>query len=164
LISAFWGPYRYFYAMHSDLSLSIEVFPLAVSGTSLNNDNHVLIGKRKEVTEYLDRFELVPAGGLDEKHSTPDSVDYIKQLIDEFEEETQLDRSCITSTKTLGIIFDLKHNVFDICCLIRVNCSNIPLASSNEYDALEWVDSNNSKLSSATPTSRVLLNLLSDSR
>jgi len=159
LISAFWAPYRYFYAKRSDPSLRIPIFPLAVSGICLNDDKQVLLGKRKGVSEYQDCFEFVPSGGLSNKNSAHNSVDYEQQLVDEFEEETKLDKFSISSIKTLGLVFDLDHNVFDICCLMVVISSAETLSSTSEYEELEWVDLNDTRINLAIPTSKVLLSL-----
>ncbi len=163
LISAFWGPYRYFYAKRSDPTLSIPIFPLAVSGICLNDDGQVLLGKRNGVTEYQDCFEFVPSGGLSNTYSAPNSVLYEQQLIEEFEEETTLAKVNIASIKTLGLVFDLDCKVFDICCLMFIAGSPDLPSNTSEYKGLEWVALNDTKIDMAIPTSRALFSLFIDS-
>lgn len=164
LMSAFWGPYRYFYAKRSDPTLAIPIFPLAVSGICFNDDGQVLLGKRNGVTEYQDCFEFVPSGGLSNKYSASNSVLYEQQLADEFEEETALDKINIASFNTLGLVFDLDHNVFDICCSMCIAGSPDLPSDTSEYKGLEWVALNDARIGMTIPTSRALFRLFIDSR
>jgi hypothetical protein len=162
LISAFWGPYRYFYAKLSDPTLSIPIFPLAVSGICLNDVGQVLIGKRNGVSEYQDCYEFVPSGGLNNKYSTANSLNYKQQLIGEFKEETKLDQ-IIFSINTLGLVFDLVHEVYDICCSIFLAGSPRLPSNTSEYKGLEWAALNDTKIEMVIPTSRALLSLFNGS-
>jgi HAD superfamily hydrolase (TIGR01509 family) len=159
LIYAFWGPYRYFYAKLHDSSLRIPIFPLAVSGICVSTDKQVLIGKRKGTTEYSSRFELVPSGGLTNKHFAHNTVSFKQQLIDELEEETKLKWLGTSSVETLGLVFDLTHQVYDICCRISIISKTDLPSSTAEYGELEWVDLSDTRINSMIPTSRVLLRL-----
>ncbi len=164
VISAFWGPYRYLYAKRIDPSLSIPFFPLAVSGICINDDNHVLIGLRQGVTEYPNRFEFVPSGGLSSHHSLGNTVSYAQQLVDEFEEESGLDKRSVTSIRTLGLVIDEIHNVMDICCLINVSTKlDDALDHTAEYEGLKWIEFDDANIKDFIPTSKALSNLLRES-
>lgn len=160
LIFAFWGPYRYFYAKRFDPSLHIPVSPLAVSGICIKGNSQVLLGKRKEVTEYGDCFELVPSGGLTDEYAVKNTVNYLDQLLNEYWEETGLNKYSISSMKTLGLVVDLAHSVFDVCCLISVRPSfGQSFPNNTEYSGLEWINIEDPRINLAIPTSRALLNL-----
>ena len=84
------------------------------------------------------------------------------QLLSEYEEETRLNKYSVSSMKTLGLVVDLTHSVFDLCCLIVVRPSlNHSLPDNAEYDQLEWVNFEDPRINFVIPTSRALLNLYS---
>jgi hypothetical protein len=165
VISAFFGSYRFFYARSRDPSLRIPSFPLAVSGICVDESDNVLIGLRKNVTEHADCFEFVPSGGLSVKYAVSNSISFTQQLLDEFEEETGLERQIVHSIEPLGLVVDTANDVFDICCCIRVReYPREELGCSDEYHGLELVKFDEVQIQDFIPTSRALGNLFIDNR
>lgn len=160
VIKAFWGSYRFFFARQTDPSLDIPFVPLAVSGICVNGDDQVLIGRRRNVAEYLGYLEFVPSGGINGTSAGGATLDYRNQLKEEFVEETGFDISSISFVKPLGLIKDFKNQVVDICCLIQVKTSlSKVLQHTLEYEELSWIEQSAVEVESFVPTSIALLNL-----
>jgi len=160
LISAYLGPYRYFFAQHLDASLEISFTPLAVSGLCLIDYEWVLVGPRKKVTQYPGQREFAPSGGLSLPAGTSGEIDFVSQLIDEFESETGLEARSVESILTLGLIHDLNHNVIDIGCQMNINdAARKSLMTSDEYSSLSWENFANFQEGQLIPTSRCLFTL-----
>jgi HAD superfamily hydrolase (TIGR01509 family) len=140
-VDAFWGPYRYFYSRLEQNQIGMNFAPLAVSGICKSKEGLVLIAKRKNVTELGARLELVPSGGISDSFQDGVSVDFKRQLLLEFVEETSLKEDSISSISEMGIVKDMKNNVFDLCCLLDFRySSNVTTIFSDEYSCFSWVD------------------------
>jgi len=160
-ISVFQESYRYTFARYVQPSLDIPYPSLAVSGIVLDNDGWILVGRRRKVSEYSGRYEFVPSGSLSAKCVNGLDVNYIQQVIDEFEEESGLASQDILSIDSLGLIMDLKHRVLDIGCKIRVGGSRLKtLIATNEYSDLQWMTMTQVSDIEVIPTSGALLKLL----
>lgn len=163
VVKAFWGSYRFFFARQIDPSLDIPFVPLAVSGICVNDDDQVLIGRRRNVAEYLGYLEFVPSGGINSPPAGGATLDYRNQLIEEFVEETGLDIGSISFVKPLGLIKDFKNQVVDICCLIQVKTSlSTVLQNTLEYEELSWIKQSAVEAETFVPTSIALLDLFKE--
>jgi hypothetical protein len=121
----------------------------------------VLVGQRKNVSEYPDKQEFVPSGGLSCPAGTTGEIDFVRQLIDEFESETGLDKGNLKSILTLGLVHDLNHDVIDIGCQININnVGKESLMNSDEYSSFSWQNFANLQPDQLIPTSRCLLSLV----
>lgn len=162
VIHAFFGSYRLFYARTRDPELRIPFFPLAVSGVCVDEDGQLLVGKRKNATEYAGRFEFVPSGGLSAKHAGVNTVRFEEQLLDEFEEETSLKREMVASIEPLGLVVDTMSSVFDICCRVRISGRlQNGLTPSKEHYGFRLIKFDEVNLQDLIPTSKALGDLLS---
>ena len=160
IVKAFWAPYKYFYARLQEPSLGNHFVPLAVSGISLNEDNLVLIGRRTNVTEYESQIELVPSGGISSGAQEGRFVDFKRQLLQEFLEETHLGSNSVSSIYEIGIVKDMKNNVIDLCCLLEVvDRRKINPVESSEYKKISWVKVGELISMKLIPTSVGLLHL-----
>jgi len=117
--------------------LNLKINQIGVSGMTLiqeNNNLNVLFSIRSSIiTEYPGFIELVPSGNLDQSVLEDDgTINYKSKLIEEFEEETGLNRSSINKVSTLGLVRDNINHVYDVCCLLILNTSSEELTSSFE--------------------------------
>jgi len=128
--------------------LGFQIKPIGVSGLLLindNNKNYVLFSTRSlDVSEYPGYLELVPSGHIDKKTPKKDGlIDYLAKLRDEFVEETGLSSNLINEMKSICLIFDRTIDVFDVCCLIKINMSKEKIFNAfkkiTEYNNPEFV-------------------------
>ena len=117
--------YKYFYISRNYENIPCNIHPIGVSGIILFKDKneklYTLIGKRSgSVSNYPGYFELLPSGNVDDLYWNPESglIDYQKNLITEFQEETGLKKTIIDEMNLVGVIHDKKENYYDICCEI----------------------------------------------
>lgn len=120
--------YKTFFVSLLKKNLGIKIHPIGVSGiTFINNNNvkYVILGKRSSnVTQYPKFFEMVPSGHLDvSSKNTNNKIEHKIKLIEEFEEETTLSKNKILDISPIGFLRDFKHNSYDICSSIELNCS-----------------------------------------
>ena len=130
-------PYRAWYACTQDSSLAkkMPIFPLAVSGHTMNG-NRVLIGRRSSrLATYAGWYECVPSGTFNEETCS------IAELVTtELEEEAGLS-PYISSIQPLALYWSPEDNTWDIHVDVRVD--GVPqqlLSPSGEYDQLFWVE------------------------
>lgn len=140
--------YKLVISSRSEPSLGLTIKQVGVSGITFVNDGgveYILFSTRSsENTEYPDFLELVPSGNIDNSTLKPDgTIDYSNKLIEEFVEETGLDKQCIQEIKTLCLVKDNQNQVFDICCKINILNSKSNIISSfksvSEYEKPEFV-------------------------
>ena len=164
-IKAFWGPYKYFYCTLNHPSLGLNYTPLAVSGICLDKRGYALTAKRKNVTEYSNKSELVPSGGMSAVSKYINSIDFHKQLLEELFEEASIENQNVSRVKEIGIVRDLSNQVIDICCQITFigDAEFIP-KTSDEYSFLSWNDISKIHCHRLIPTSRGILDILSNKR
>jgi len=129
--------YRAIVADKRDSKLNLNIHPIGISGMTIikeNNNLNVLLAKRSSsVTDYPGFIELVPSGHIDESVLEADGkINYKLKLIEEFEEETGLNRSSINKISTLGFVLDKINQVYDVCCLLQLNTSSKSSISSFE--------------------------------
>lgn len=165
VVKAFWGSYRFFFARQTDPSLGVPYVPLAVSGICVNDNDQILIGRRRNVLEYRDCLEFVPSGGINRTSVGVAPSDFRNQLIEEFVQETELDISRIRTLKPLGLVKDFKNQVLDICFLIQVETTPGGITqNTSEYEELSWVEQSAVKSKTLVPTSIALLTLFEESK
>lgn len=165
VVKAFWGSYRYFFAKQIDPSLGIPYVPLAVSGICVNDNDQIMIGRRRNVLEYSDCLELVPSGGITRTSVGVAASDFRNQIIEEFVQETGLDIRRIRTLKPLGLVKDFKNQVVDICFRIQVQTAiGEIMQNTSEYEDLAWVEQSAIKSKTLIPTSCALLNLFEENK
>lgn len=164
IVKAFWGSYRYFYYDIHNKTSNLNLVPLAVSGICFNHNGSILIAKRKKVTEYVDRFELVPSGGINKKVQSSSFINFHKQILVELFEETSIEEKKILFFKEVGIVKDLSNNVIDLCLHIQLE-DNIKLSNLNseEYNELSWVEMNDISNHNLIPTSLGIIDIINKS-
>lgn len=161
LINGFWAPYKFFYARHVDKSLNIPFVPLCVSGVSVVDETFFLVGSRKNVTQHESLVEFVPSGGIDRSNCSNGKVNYVTQLLAEFESETGIGADKIVSVETLGLVFDLRDSVVDICCKLVLSALDTSRSLiSPEYGEFRFLTLENTEWSKLVPTSRAIYNLI----
>jgi len=162
-ISAFWESYKYFYYRLHQPSLDFDFIPLAVSGVCVNKSGLLLSAKRKNVTEYESREELVPSGGISSSSREGGFVNFRKQLMEELFEETSIDPQRVLTFKEIGIVKDLSNNVIDVCCQINLaDDGELDSDISREYSVLSWKKVSAMPKSKLVPTSQGILNLINN--
>jgi len=156
--------YKYFFAQLKDPNLNLNISPIGVSGIIIDEENNTLLGVRKNVSEYENYQEFVPAGGIDASKIKNEIVLFEEQLIAEFEEETKISRTFIKSITPFCFIFDKEHCVYDIGAKILVNEPLKKILKSNQNDEYKDInvlniDNKSVKIdkSNCVPTSLVLL-------
>jgi len=107
-------------------ALNLEINQIGVSGLTIikeKNDSFVLFSIRnKSTTEYPGYLELVPSGNLDESVLQKDEIiDYKSKIIQEFEEETGLDKKFLHVVSTIGLVRDNINRVYDVVCLLELS-------------------------------------------
>jgi len=157
---------------HPELNLKIN--QIGVSGLTIikeKSDTFVLFSIRnKSTTEYPGYFELVPSGNLDESVLQKDEIiDYKLKIIQEFEEESGLDKKFLDAVSTIGLVRDNINQVYDVVCLLELSNKLEMLRSSfkkvSEYkqplfikvENLEDFLAENSK--KIVPTSKAIIQL-----
>jgi HAD superfamily hydrolase (TIGR01509 family) len=127
--------YRHFVAALTHPEWRVPVAPLGVSGAAFDCHGHTMLAERHAVTQHVGSLELVPSGGIDERHHTDAHASAEAQLRDEWVEETQLAASSIQSVQPIGLMRAEDGLVYDICFRIDV-APSIALADcrlSGEY-------------------------------
>lgn len=127
--------YKYYLAKFIDSSLGFKINPIAISGLITDNEGYTLIGKRRKVTSHAGHYELVPSGGVD-------SVEFRKQIIKEFKEETGFDEEIIKRVDISGLIFDNTESLYEIIFNIHISKSLnllLPSLKIGEYEEFEVI-------------------------
>lgn len=165
VIKAFWGPYRYFYCTLNHPILELNCTPLAVSGICLDKRGYALTAKRKNVTEYSNKSELVPSGGMSASSKSINSIDFRKQLLEELFEEASIEDQNVSRVKEIGIVRDLSNQVVDICCKITyIGDTKFIPKTSDEYSSFSWKDISKIHGQRLIPTSRGIIDILVNRR
>lgn len=133
--------YKQFLAQQIKSDLKLNIKPIGVSGIIFvidNNNKYVLFSRRSNnTTEYQNLIELVPSGSIDQECVHNDGIiDYKSKLLAEFVEETNLSKEYIKEITGFSFVFDVVHNIYDVCCKIILNCSKKTILknfNSNEY-------------------------------
>ena len=170
VINCFLTEYKYFLAQSKIPSLNLPIFPLAVSGVIIDPENNVLVGQRKDVTEYEQCLELVPSGGISSEHVYNDKVLWEEQIKAEFMEETGMSSGDIKKITPFCLIFDKEHKVYDIGVKIMLATSlhqsfnSLKMDRNKEYKnyqimGLKQIDALSTE-DKVVPTSRVILKMI----
>ena len=127
--------YKIVLAQLRGVDLDVTAKPLGVSGMVVDQLGRTLLGRRARVTEYRGWLELVPSGSLD-SHSIED------QVRQEFCEETGLGPEVIRTIDPFCLVFDERHQVYDVGCRLTVDLatSTAEMTGSGEYEELQWVE------------------------
>lgn len=156
--------YKYFFAQLFDSKIDLNIRPICVSGIIIDSENNSLIGRRKNVTEYENFYELLPSGGIEFNKISGDSILYEDQLIEEFEEETKLKRIEINRIEHFFLFFDHLNQVYDLCSKIFLNSSlkeKLKVKDNDEYDNVKIFSIINPEVeldnSNCVPTSLAIL-------
>lgn len=159
VIDAFWAHYRfYFYFVNHPLEINLFQ-PVSISGICSLDNGLVLVGTRRNVTQYIGMNEFVPSGSISLSDNEGSASRVIDQLLLELKEEVDIDSKNIVSFEFVGIVKDLKDNVLDLCYSIRLSDVEVK-ESSSEYEAVRWCDMDTLEASQLIPTSVGLLYLL----
>jgi hypothetical protein len=110
--------YRWYVAQRRDPGIldGFTVRPLAVSGIVSSLDG-LIFGKRcSSAMDSPNMWELVPSGGVDERHCGPGiEVSYIDQFLDETREELGISADDICNIMPTAILEDRTKNLVEIC-------------------------------------------------
>ena len=120
-IDCFITEYKFFFAQLHSPELDLGIMPIGVSGLIIDKNDHVLLGVRKNVTEYNGFYELAPSGGISASKIKDNLILYKEQLIDELLEETGILREMIDKIESFCFIFDKNNGVYDICSKLHLN-------------------------------------------
>lgn len=141
-VTAHFTQYKNFFAQRSRPDLPLSIAVVGVSGLTMLQENatgYVVFAKRaRQVTDYPGYFELVPSGHIERGDvDAKGRVDFESALVSEFVEETGLSRQCITEIAGFVFVWDIHHNVYDVCCRIVLQAKKESmaktLAGSGEY-------------------------------
>ena len=164
-IECFVTQYKYFFAQLRDPQLNLKITPIGVSGIIIDEKNNTLLAIRQNVTEYNGYYELIPAGSIDPSKRDGNNILFKDQLVAEFEEETQISKDNIKTTKPFCLIFDKAHGVYDICSKIFINGlikNKLNTEQNEEYKDIEIMDLNillsSVEQNKFLPTSIIILN------
>lgn len=156
--------YRFVFARLHDRSLGLPA-PIGVSAVVVDPGGRVLLGKRSHrVSEYPGCHELVPSGGIPVEKMT--GTLFLEQIETELVEETGLELEGVAGSVPLGLVYDRRNRVYDLCVKIRLSRS-VPSSSlvSAEYDEYRWlVPEEAADCESLVPTSKAILHLLQTER
>ncbi len=136
--------YKYVFASLLHPELKLDLHPIAVSGIVIDNSSNSIMGLRhKSVTQYPEFYELIPAGGIKpDKIKEDKKIDFIAQLVEEFEQEAGLKKKCIQSIIPLGLIYEPYHRIYVIACSIKLNTdlsSDKLNLNKNEYSSYKII-------------------------
>jgi hypothetical protein len=112
--------YKYFNAQVENPSLGHLVKPVAVAGIIQDVAGNVLLGSRKNTTNYDGFWNFPPCGGLDVQDIKNDHINAENSLSREFCEETVIGPESISSVCPLALVYDENHGVYDILFLISL--------------------------------------------
>ncbi len=150
--------YRAWYASTQDRSLAkkLAIFPLAVSGHTMNG-NRVLVGRRSpRLASYAGWYECVPSGTFSDA-----TCSIAKLITTELEEEAGLSSS-ISSIQPLALYWSPEDNSWDIHVDIFVDKAPQQITSpSGEYDRLFWADPSENFEGEWVPLSKEFLRIRS---
>jgi len=137
-------PYKYYLAQEKVPTIrdKLQLCPVALSGVTLAGDS-LLLGQRSHtVTQFPLYWEFAPSGGIDDRFVEKNRVDYRRQIMQELEEETGIDRQYINEVAPKWLYLDRDAPIVDICLEIHINKEgkNPFKKPTAEYLALEWVD------------------------
>jgi hypothetical protein len=170
-IHGYFIEYKQFLAQRRRPDLKLGIKPIGVSGIIILDDKGsecVVFAKRSDnITEYPGFLELVPSGSIDKECVGANGVvDYQSKLLSEFIEETGLSKEYVKKISGFAFVFDVGHNVYDICCKILLGASKEIIAQrfqSNEYNAPVFVATNDldsfvkANVDSIVPTSMAII-------
>lgn len=167
-------PYRFFWAQKRGLISSDTFAPIAVSGIIeifTEKETQIVFGIRGSSNlQYQGFYELIPSGGIDFSNKIG-NYEYHNQIRKECTEELGLDEKLIKNIETVGVVFDVVDNVYDICCRILVDGNQISKTDfthrTKEYENIRLVDKSEvfefvNKLQNIVPVSIGILNLIKD--
>ncbi|TAE28765.1 MAG: hypothetical protein EAZ92_07595 [Candidatus Kapaibacterium sp.] len=133
-LSVAWGTYKMFVASRALPLMREIVRPLGVSGMMLCHGEEqngtispasaVVFARRSgTVATYPNCWELMPSGSIsrDSASVNHNTIDYICQILEEFEQETGFNAQIIQQITPTALIFDKQANIYDIC--VRLNLS-----------------------------------------
>ena len=166
-IECFITQYKYFFAQLRSPELKLKITPIGVSGIIIDEDKNTVLAVRHNVTEYEGFYEFIPAGSIDPSKRKNDLILFQEQLIEEFEEETQLKKENIKNIEPYCLMLDRNHGVYDICSKIfsKGNIDYLMKAKENEeYRDIEIINLENIRnkveKNNCVPTSIIILNNL----
>lgn len=166
-IECFITQYKYFFAQLRSTELKLKITPIGVSGIIIDEDKNTVLAVRHNVTEYEGFYEFIPAGSIDSSKRKNNLILFQEQLIEEFEEETQLKKENIKNIEPCCLILDRNHGVYDICSKIfnKGNINYLMKAKENEeYRDIEIINLENIRnkieKNNCVPTSIIILNNL----
>lgn len=126
--------YRRFLAQvhRPELFLELQVRPLAVTGL-LQNTEGLFFGRRNPgAAQQPDRWELVPAGGIDASTLTDGSeVEPGEQILAELKEEVGLDRASVATPRLVAFCEETEHHVFDLVWKLETSVESMAVRKAH---------------------------------
>jgi beta-phosphoglucomutase-like phosphatase (HAD superfamily) len=163
-VDCFITEYKFFFAQLQNSELDLGIMPIGVSGIIIDKNENVMLGVRRNVTEYEGFYELAPSGGICSSKRKDEVILYEDQLIEELLEETEIKRKTIEKIVSFCFILDKNNGVYDICSKLHINkpLEKLLISKKNgEYKNFEIVSlkaaKSQSKKNDWVPTSRVIL-------
>ena len=144
-MEGFFVQYKDFFCQRIKGDIGLGIKPLGVSGivnfSSSDGKNLVLFGKRaKNLTQYPEHFEMVPSGGVDDKYIDRNGkIEFKENLIVEFEEELDINRSHIKSINVVGVLIDFNDQVYDILLKITTDLIPFDFMPTREYSEFLYI-------------------------
>lgn len=158
--------FRILLAKKSVPELSKFVSPVGVSGIVRSGTKYLIAKRASNLHSYPGFWEFVPSGHIEEKQVRPDgTIDFKSQLLDEFTEETSVNKNVIEKIQTLGLIHDCGSDVYDVVCQIDAEFE-VSDCQSKEYSDFLLIDQGNlathlaENRSNTVPTSLAIFALL----
>ena len=163
-VDCFITEYKFFFAQLQNQDLDLGIMPIGVSGVIIDKNDNLLLGVRRNVTEYDGFYELAPSGGICSSKRKDEVILYEEQLIEELLEETEIKREMIDKIEPFCFILDRNNGVYDICSKLHINkfLDVLFLTKKNEeyknFEILNLKDAKKQiKKNAYVPTSRVML-------
>lgn len=136
--------YKYFIAQMLDPTLRdvLSINPVGISGITHAGDK-ILIGQRSAfVTQYKGLFEAAPSGGINTSALNGSSIDYLKAITLELEEETGITPSQILEITPFALVKHKALHFVEICINIIVEPSlqKTHVHREGEYQDCAWME------------------------
>jgi 8-oxo-dGTP pyrophosphatase MutT (NUDIX family) len=126
------------------LAHQLQIKPICVCAYTTAGP-YILMGKRAaHVTDYQNFYELVPAGGIDPSSKEEGSINIIKQLKKELQEEAGIEDHHIEQITPHSLAFFSETDTYELLCEVKVKAAvrYENLGHDDEYTELFWIHKN----------------------
>lgn len=149
-----WGNYKMLFASRSIPALRAIVRPVGVSGImlcsgdkrTLQDTTLVFARRSSHVASYPQHWELMPSGSISREIAQigpSTEIDYLRQITEEFKEETGFPINIIERLAPFALIFDKQANIYDICVQLHISWTHDLVAqqfqANDEYTELACI-------------------------